>query len=208
MVLIMYDQFIKNLEPSGSYNGEEPNYNLLRLGEQYNRIIDSDNEKDQLYETLCDIYEEFSNLLVTRTKYEKIFKGIHISSIENYDSIFSLGLKIPNNINIPNLGKGIYAVRNLSNNCVDLKEEFAYDGHINLRDWVLDLFDTHSWDEEEYLENLNNTKICLVEFEYTGYYDECIYGDDHVGFIVIREDIPPESITINKISLSEYLAYY
>ena len=201
----MYKEFINKLQKSGSYNGEPFEYNLLRLKEDYNNLINDSKKYSDLIDIFCEIENDIRELLVTRTKREDNFRGIHVTDIKNYDSILQYGLKIPNNNNIPNLGKGIYCIRNMNHKDYISKEEFGFDGHLHLSDWVLDLNGSYDWDEEEYAFKMDTTMICVVEIEnYNGLYDECIYGEDHTGYIVLHEDVPPTKIKVNKMSLSEF----
>lgn len=205
----MIKDIINHLEKTGSYNGEVPEYRLLRLDEEVGKFIGSMESKYIFYDALDEIQEDVvQTLLVTRDRFEENLKGIHVTKVENADSIRKVGLKIPQNNNIPNLGKGIYGIRNMNHTEYQSKEPFGSDGHESLSEWVLDSFGMCEYEGEEYEEKLKSTKICVVEFAYTGRYRECIYGEDHVGYIALNTDIAPEDVRVEIMSLEEYEEKY
>lgn len=108
---------------------------------------------------------------------------IHVSDVENRLSIDETGLKISKRDWIPDLGKGIYCV----------KEEDD-EGLNNLKDYIS--------------ENEDSDYIIVVNGNYNGDYLECIYGVGHKGYIVLLNDVPVENISgIENVSVSDFLWY-
>lgn len=203
----MKDALVKRIERTGSYNGYLPEYNFINLGTEYNHLFDDSSNEEDLYDIFCEIEEECP-ILVTRTRYEDKLKAIHVTSSDNKDSIIEFGLTIPKNDNIPNLGKGIYCIRDMTHDKYIGKENFGYDGHQNLSEWVCDMNYCFDCDDLDYDDKIRNTMICVVQIDYCGLYDECIFGDDHVGYIVIRQDISPCDIKVETMSIFEFLKKY
>lgn len=107
----------------------------------------------------------------------------HITSINNLDAINEQGLHIPIE-DIGDLGKGIYFI--------DIDD---IDGKMNLEDYL-------------YANYSEDTEIGIVTIEYTGMCVECILGDKHEEYIVIKEPIKPEDIiNIDTITVEEFEAY-
>lgn len=203
----MKDRLVKLIERTGSYNGYPPEYNFISLGTDYDDLFDSSDKEEGLYDMFFEIDED-GPLLVTRTRYEDNLKAIHVTSIDYKDSILKNGLIIPKNDNVPNLGKGIYCIRDMNYGEYIGKEIFGYDGHENLSEWVCDMNDCFECDDLDYEGKIRNTMVCVVKIEYSGLYDECVFGDDHVGYIAIRQDVPPCDIKIETMSIFDFLSKY
>lgn len=108
---------------------------------------------------------------------------IHITDIDSSDNINDFGFKIPTDVS-GDLGVGVYFIDN--NNI---------DGKINLENYI---YDNYNEDDE----------IAVITIEYTGDYLECVLGDNHKGYIIIKSAIPEKNITnIDYINAEDFEEY-
>ena len=109
----------------------------------------------------------------------------HIASVESFNFINQFGLKPKDDTYLMDLGVGVY---------VFLSEwEDSY-GEENVKTWLS--------------ENLANDveDILIVVGQYEGDYHKCIFGDDHKGYVVLANSVPPTDIdNIVDINVNEFL---
>lgn len=149
---------------------------------EFNHVILTLNEYEETFkEFFEDIPDELENFLfdndinfISVRKYG-IFKFIHFTEKCNVENILKNGFK--NNYQydrINDLGQGLYVID--SNN---------WDSIDNLNQYIEDFFGISSDSEpEDY-----HQEIALILGDYKGVYEECIYGDDHIGYIVLKDDL-------------------
>lgn len=57
----------------------------------------------------------------------------------------------------------------------------------------------------KYVENHEDEELLLVRGTFNGTYYECIYGDEHEHYICIKDNISPDSLSIQVVFLSDFL---
>lgn len=111
---------------------------------------------------------------------------LHISSLDNEESIWEKGLIISTGDYTNDLGVGVYVV--------DVDDDIAID---NLKNYV----ESHFEDGEE--------RFLVVTGTYEGDYLLCQTGYGHEGYIVIKESIPSDKINdIQKVSVDHFICEY
>ena len=105
---------------------------------------------------------------------------LHVSNEYNYDSIDKNGLQSNADGFIGDLGIGIYVV--------DESNKIALD---NLKTYVMD----------------ESNDLVLVDGYYYGPYTECVYGEQHEGYIVLLTNSIPEHqiLTLEVESVDDFL---
>lgn len=125
---------------------------------------------------------------------------IHVTSVENVNSILENGL-IPSKGNyVSDLGQGTYVV-----NEDDVK------GIENLKNYVVSQYlnyDNLIFLEEEELEFLEEQEIAIIKGYYSGTIKECLWGYNHEGYIVINEVIPPEQLDVIETTVRDLIKNY
>lgn len=110
----------------------------------------------------------------------------HYSAESNYDNILKKGLLIPDKSNIDNVldfGVGIYTI-----------DSTTEEGEENIKD---------------YLENYEDEYIAEFNINSDGEYFECIYGEGHVGYVLITQNIKTEMIdNADVLSVNDFLYSY
>ena len=154
---------LKNIKERIEYTGYE-------MGEEedaiFNKLVLSQEELEFIQETsnINDFVEKYSLDFISVQKDEEI-KFIHFSDIENYDSIKESGLMVMlDNTWVPDLGVGIYVVKEKDINAIN-----------NVVNYLSDI------------KSYENDKILKIKGYYNGYFEECIYGEGHVGYILITK---------------------
>lgn len=185
----LINSILDTVEETGQYNGEKPEYKHAILPENIESVFKSNG--DDLYEFLDSLQEDYwidFFSIKRNTGAEKIYLR-HMTSVKNITSIQQKGLILPDKNIIGNLGHAIYAIR--EGNIFD-------DGYDNLREWLSNYY-------YEEIENETPVEVAEVIIEYSGDYLECIYGNDTVGFLTIKENIPPSKLSIKKINLYDFI---
>ncbi|WP_275372535.1 hypothetical protein [Clostridium tertium] len=159
----LYDKLKKNIfDTGGDLNQAE--------GCVFRHLVLDEYQLDEIKErgyTLFDIAEDL-NIDFISLKRNKEIEFIHITSLENKNSIEENGLVIRESSHIPDLGSGIYVI----------SEDTSYEEAIaNLKDIL----------EETYG---RNDTAAVVRGHYSGPYSECVYGDNHHGYIVLKYNVP------------------
>lgn len=113
---------------------------------------------------------------------EGVIEFIHVSRLEVAESIKSNGLILSDEDFVLDLGKGIYVIEDAD----DEAEQHLLD----------------------YLESSDDEEILVVRGCYSGKYTRCLYGEGHVGYIVIKENIPAKCIEQLDILPLEDILFY
>lgn len=95
---------------------------------------------------------------------------IHVSRPEHLDSIQENGLIANETGYIGDLGTGVYVIN-----------QYDTDGIENVLNYIEGAFE-------------NEEEVLLVEGSYDGKMTRCIYGEGHVGYIVIKSTISADNI--------------
>lgn len=143
------------------------------LYERYLEYVESLNDSDE-WNRVFNYIVESTGLTFLAVEYVDEFTFVHITDVSNYDSIMKDGL-VPNSSWVSDLGCGVYTI-----------DDADYDAWDTLRSFVSDL------DIGE--------EILTIKGNYSGRYLQCVYGDDHEGYIVIPDAILPDTFTEATIS--------
>lgn len=139
--------------------------------------------------------DEMNNLLKVYGSYESIrnyynvdfisvcittdIDFIHATSPEHKESIDKFGLIMTDSEYIPDLGKGIYGI-----------DVYSEKGFENLKTFI----------SEKDIKD-----ILIIEGNYVGDVEVCVYGERLVGSIVIKENVEPENLEMNIYKVDDFL---
>ena len=129
---------------------------------------------------------ESLNVNLVLKKFEGVdLNLVHYTSEDNYEGIVEKGILLPDlndeNNNL-DLGIGIYCI-----------EEGNLDAELNI---------------EKYLENYEEDYVSKFTFNFTGEYLECIYGEEHEGYILLAKNVPAKDIIEHDSEAVQDLLWY
>lgn len=107
---------------------------------------------------------------------------LHVASIHSFDFIDKNGLKPLIDDFVLDLGQGLYVI----------SKEINYDVAIeNLLNYVA--------------EEIEDEKLLVIKGKYNGKFTECVFGEGHEGYIVLKSSVPREDIEIIEMSVDDFL---
>ncbi|MDD4779205.1 MAG: hypothetical protein PHT02_01185 [Tissierellia bacterium] len=171
------DNFKNRITSTGGYDGECI-FKMLTITENEYKTIEDNNI------SLKELSNELQIDFICVERKENI-NILHITETSNKKPINKNGLIINNSDFTYDLGNGIYCV-------LDTNNPF-YDGIENLKDYVLDGFDSN--------------KILIVKGNYEDEYIECVYGKGHEGYIVLKNNVSKTNIDDLEIIKTENFLY-
>ena len=139
------------------------------------------NLKEETIEEIIEQSKKYNVDFILETKKEEL-EFLHVSYIHLQESIEEKGLIIQTQDDwISDLGTGLYVVEDGNEEALD-----------NLKNYV-----EHHEDDE----------LLLVRGSYQGEYLECIHGDEHVGYICIKENIKKEDVECEVYEVEDFLCF-
>ena len=151
---------------------------------EFKHLVVKSNQKDYLkiYDICLNSFCEENKIDFISESYDSEIEFLHVTSKSNLDDIKSLGLIHINNDYIPDLGEGIYAV--------DINSSKGLD---NLKTYLVDF---------------KEDDILIITGTYNGRYNYCIKGEGHEGYLVLHDEVKPESLSFEIKSLNDFFFEY
>lgn len=136
-------------------------------------------EREITMESLCK-HNSFDFVSLQLDEAELQF--LHVTSLHNLQSIKTHGLRYKANDYIPDLGEGIYLV-----------DRNSIEGMENLKDYLTDF-------EDDELAVITGTFVGSIQY--------CIHGEGHKGYVLVKDTIKPEDLSIEIMKTSDFLYNY
>lgn len=168
--------FSERLEKTGGYK------HMIEKDFIFKHLVLTPEEYEIYGDNLIEITID-NDISFVSVKRNGLIPIMHVSTIDKKEIILKEGLKVIEKDWISDLGEGLYVV---NSDDIDSVE--------SLRDYISELYE----DEDE--------ELIVVFGEYEGEYYECVFGEGHCGYIVIKNSIP--DIYIEPMTVMDFVEKY